>query len=327
MKTETASFKNDTKIEYPVTLDELLKANIPPVQYVIKPILPDKGKLLISASEGSCKTFFILNLSCAIGSGMSHYLGMDIIKKPVLCIMGEGGESELKRRYEYMSTLQGIDKDNISVAYVHSADLFSEEGRNGMLDMLECCRSGVLILDPISQFWTGDENKKEDVSKLMKIFDEFISFFDISIILVHHWRKPSQTSSSGGQMASGSYGWTANADGHVTLQGDAGNLVLSFAKVRSGIKPREQLILRLREEDLWLELVGTKGNKVYFAKLDEIFDSLGSSRVKLSELAKKVKDMGFCSRNTLEKVICQDHKYVIDRTNKRCLWVIKQPYS
>ena len=75
----------------------------------------------------------------------------------------------------------------------------------------------VLILDPIGSAWQGDENDKKEVSKLTSRFDSLISRKNISIVIVHHWRKPTRDSKTGGEMASGSYKWAAWVDIHITL--------------------------------------------------------------------------------------------------------------
>jgi hypothetical protein len=122
-------------------------------------------------------------------------------------------------------------------------------------------------------------------------------------------------------MASGSYWWTAWVDGHITLKGKHDNLTLAFDKVRSGIKPDEGLIIRLREEDFWLEYIRGVDNKINDRDLDCIFSSFGQDEVKLVDLASAAETKGVCVRNTLEKAIRQSTKYKIDKTKTRCFYV------
>ena len=123
-------------------------------------------------------------------------------------------------------------------------------------------------------------------------------------------------------MASGSYWWTAWVDGHITLQGDVTKLQLSFDKVRSGIRPDKKLTLRLREEDFWFEVIGIDGKRLLDKELDTVFDTFGSDKVRLSYLADNVSDT--CSRNTLESLIKKSPKYFLDKTDKRCFYVVKK---
>jgi len=286
--------------------------------------LPEKGKLLISGREGTLKTFLTLNLACAIASGISPYLGVNISKRKVLYVSGEGGEAEMRRRLEHMATALGIDRQNLILAYKPSLDIFSKEGLAELERLITESGAEVLILDPIGQFWLGKENDKEDVRKLTKIFDALIEKHRFSLIISHHWRKSTQHSSSGGQMPSGSYWWTAWVDGHITLKGNLSGLIMSLEKVRSGIRPKDKLTIRLKDTDLWLECIGKTGEKVSKEQLDELFASFGLDKVKLVDLAAKAEEKGYCSRNTLEKIIKQDIRYSIEDPKARPLYVVKE---
>ena len=70
----------------------------------------------------------------------------------------------------------------------------------------------VLILDPLGNAWAGDESKQELVGQLTAYFNTLIDKFGISILVVHHWRKATREFKSGGQMAAGSYKWSAWLD-------------------------------------------------------------------------------------------------------------------
>jgi RecA-family ATPase len=313
-------------ISYPITLERLLQSQLPPVEYVIKPVLPVGGKLIISAHQGSCKTFYSLNLACAIASGITPYLGeLEITKRRVLAVLGEGGESEMKRRLESMATTLGIDKQNLFLAYRTGIDLLTGDGQSSMKTLIKIASPAVLVLDPIGQFWNGNENERESVKSLTRFLDSLIRDYGISIIITHHWKKPSKDSGSGNHMASGSYWWTAWTDGHITLKGNADKLTMSFEKVRTDIKPDEKLELRLKEDNLWLEMIGITGVKVSDKQLDDIFRSFGSSKVKLTDLVEKMrKGQEGPSRNTIEKYIRKSTTYQIDDTEKRCFYVVRK---
>jgi len=309
-------------VKYPITLEDFLKEDIPEVEYIIKPVLPRQGKLLISAHQGSCKTFLALNLACAIASGLSPYLQeIEIKQAKVLCILGEGGEAELRRRLDPMANRPGINTQNLVLDYNPSLDLASCESREILEKNVANIKPEVLILEPIGQLWAGNEIDKEEVRELTKYLDSLIDKYYLTLIITHHWKKPSRDISSGGQMASGSYWWTAWVDGHITLKGKHDNLTLAFDKVRSGIKPDEGLIIRLREEDFWLEYIRGVDNKINDRDLDCIFSSFGQDEVKLVDLASAAETKGVCVRNTLEKAIRQSTKYKIDKTKTRCFYV------
>jgi len=324
------SKRNSSAIEYPITLDEFLKAEIPPVQYILKPVLPEKGKLLISAHQGSCKTFVVLNLACAISSGISPYLDeIDISKRKVLCVIGEGGESELKRRLERMAEMPGINKENLILTYEPNMDICDgkekEDGFDKLKSMITDWKPQVLILDPIGQLWSGNENEKQEVKCLTALFDSLIQEYQISLIVTQHWKKPGKNMSEGGHMASGSYWWIAWVDGHITLKGNAKSLNLHFDKIRSnegGVEYKD-LTLRLSEENFWMDCIGIKGEQVNKQQLNKLFNSFGSERVKFNDLADKTEEERLCSRNTLYKILESNSEFIIDKSKKSCFYVCK----
>jgi hypothetical protein len=318
-------------IEYPITLGELSRLNLPPVQYILKPVLPEKGKFLISAPPGSLKTFWLLNSAIAISSGLSPFLGgLEIKKTRVLYVAGEGGESELKRRLDKMSIREDIDKGNLFVAYEPCLDLYNgrqvQEGVKRLCYLIEKSSAELLIIDPIGQFWSGNEKEKNEVKGLTSIFDDLMSKYPLAVALSQHWKKTSRETSSGWQMASGSHWWNAWIDGHITLNGTAEKVVMSVVKIRSneGGLIHNDLILRLREEDLWVECIGTAKERVSQERLDEFFNSFGKDAVKIIECAKESKKWGLPSRNTLEGIFRKSPRYVVSPKGSRPIYVSKQ---
>jgi len=321
-------------IHYPLSLTQFLKLKISLVEHILKPVLPVGGIYLISASEGSCKTFYCMNLACSIASGHATFLDeFEIKRKKVLYIMTEGGEPEMKRRFERMASVRGVDTNNLMVAYVPDLNIFDgkkiqEDGYQKLKKLIQDSNPDVVILDPITQFWSGNENDKQEVQGLIRILKSLIHNPKRSMIISHHWRKPSRGNQFGSNMTSGSYWWKGAVDGLITLKGNANKLTMEYGKVRSGVMPNTILDLRLREEDFWLEVTRkcTKQEKgITDEDIDRAWEHFASDRVKMSELSREAKEMNVCrSGNTLRKAIEQSENYRMDESKPRCHFVVKR---
>jgi hypothetical protein len=101
---------------------------------------------------------------------------------------------------------------------------------------------------------------------------------------------------------------------------------MSVVKIRSneGGLIHNDLILRLREEDLWVECIGTAKERVSQERLDEFFNSFGKDAVKIIECAKESKKWGLPSRNTLEGIFRKSPRYVVSPKGSRPIYVSKQ---
>ena len=92
-----------------------------------------------------------------------------------------------------------IEPEGIFVKTIMGMDLLDTKTQEKLEQWIKDLKINVLILDPIGSAWQGDENDKKEVSKLTSRFDSLIERLRISIVIVHHWRKPTRDSKSGGE--------------------------------------------------------------------------------------------------------------------------------
>lgn len=318
--------KKKENIKYPILAKDFIASPITPPTFYAKPFIPKDEKTIVSAQHGVGKTWFLLALAYSIAKGEKFLGRYEVEQAPVLFVEGEGGESELFRRLQFMG-----DSDNFHIAYANDIDLIGEGlskadnkritgTKQSEIDKLsyyiEESKARVVFIDPVGQFWSGDENKKDDVRLLTKVFDQIIDRHGVSIALSHHWKKPSVNGSHGSQMASGSYWWNAWADVHITLQGSPEALSMYFEKIRNAPKPQENLILALQDPFNTFEVIGEKGKKLTGEKVDELFTAFRSKSVKFSDLTKRAIEQDLCSKNTLLRFFRNSPKYCIDASQK-----------
>jgi len=277
----------------PVSLANFLKMDIKSIDYYLEPMLPKKGKLIISGAQGTCKSFMCMNLALALAEGRNSYLKMPIKQAKALYMAGEGGEADMFQRF----TTMGIS-ENVYVKYTPEIDLFNNVYQKLIRQWIKDLGINIVIFDPISQFWTGEEKDKSDLIQLTKYIDSLLSDYDVSVILTHHWKKPTKDMKSGLMMASGSYWWNAWCDGHITLMGTPASLIVSFEKARSAACP-DPLIAKLNPDTLFLEFVTDFKIKVTEEDLEELFNQFGQDEVSLNAFVNLAKKKNKGCRTTL----------------------------
>ena len=179
----------------PITLDELLNRDIKPREFVIEPLLHERGLAMVFAWRGVGKTWFALGLGYAIATG-GKYLKWTA-KKPrrVLHVCGEMPAADLKERFEKVVAATN-DKPpepgffRIISADLHErgiSDLATPQGQAAMDAALG--DADVIIFDNVSTlFRTGQENELESwvpvQNWLLKLRRE-----GRAVVIIHHSNK------------------------------------------------------------------------------------------------------------------------------------------
>jgi hypothetical protein len=298
----------------PLSLSEFLGKDIPPVEYIVEGILQREGRSMISASMNVGKSFFLQNFALTIASSQEKFLGkFEVNKARVLYLDLEMGESALRQRFLQMCNELKIE--NLFVKFEPGFDLLDSNDQRTLEKWLSEFKIEVLIIDPIGDAWSGDENNKQEVGKLTTYLNILKTKFKIAIVISHHWKKKTKDIKRGGEMASGSYKWGAWLDHHVTLEGDIKNVTVNCEKSRnsSRFKP---FIIKLNEENLTFEFLTDFEQKFTEQTLADLFDSFHAARVEIKQLIQKAKDQNICSANTLRKLIKESESFQVDKGGK-----------
>lgn len=311
---------------FPITLENFLRKDIPNVEYYVKDILQKGGKGMISASPNVGKSIFVQNIALDIACGSKTFLDkFEVSQARVLYLDLEMGEPALKERFTKMAMLRHGTKDNMYIKYVPSLDLMQEESRKMVEEWITELKIKVLILDPLGSAWSGNENDQEEVGRLTSYLNTFNELHNISILVVHHWRKATKEFKTGGQMAAGSYKWSAWLDNHITLSDNKTNgITVSCEKNRN--REKFQPFLINIQEDLSLSFV-TDFKKKDFPPdiLDIIFDSFGLERVAMTDMveySEKMKDGP--KQSKLRELIDISEDFMIDKNNPKKHYVMRK---
>ena len=172
--------------------EQLLTLKLPKREYVLNPILPDKGIMMLHAARGTGKTFFVHSLAYAIASG-GMFLGWKAERpRKVLVVDGEMSLADLKERIAGIATgchteLSNPDNLKIIAADYHDnglPDLSHPEGQKPLWSHFEAAE--VIIFDTLSTLFTSlKESENDDSQKANSLFLE-LRRKGKAVVIVHH---------------------------------------------------------------------------------------------------------------------------------------------
>ncbi len=303
----------------PSPLDKFLESDIPPIEYFINPILPVKGKMMISASANIGKSIFVQNLCLAMTTGMTRIFDKwNVMPARVLYVDLEMGNSPMKDRFSKMCGSKNISTDKLHVVHLPCINLLEAVESEILEDWLQKFQINVCVLDPLGHAWAGNENDNEEVSKLTRRLNQIIDKFQTSIVLVHHWRKATKDFQEGGEMAAGSYRWNAWLDSHICLKGEPHNITVSCQKNRHATRFKPW-IAKIDTESLWIEHIAEQGkanSKTNDNVLRDLFQSFGQQEIRLVEMYKEAEKRGICKRNTLIDAVIESKSFKVSGEGK-----------
>jgi hypothetical protein len=151
--------------------------DLPPLSWLIEGVVPDSGNLLIVAAPGAGKTFLAL------------YIAKTAVEadRPVFMVLEEGREASTRDRFTALAFQPDAP---MRIAHRKGVQLENEALRACMAEHLRAHVAPVLILDPFSALFLGDENDtgavnqaKEHIQALANVNQRAL------IVLLHHTSK------------------------------------------------------------------------------------------------------------------------------------------
>ncbi len=242
------------------SLDDWLDGEDPPLDVVLGDgkdgaILPIDGKGLIAGGTGIGKTNLLLRLGRSLCEG-TPFLGRFPVPEPrtVLHVALEGSRRGLRRR------LRKVWADAPPEARSRYFLVFMQLNLGTPEDVIELerlilkARAAVVILDPLRNAHTWDENDSRDTALLTSTVDGIIARYNCAIIAAHHDRKkpPLTKRDSGTDRIRGSTalaGWLSFC---LSVEKDKtpDTLIAEWTKVRDAEEGLTELTLTFDRETL-----------------------------------------------------------------------------
>ncbi|MCA3011409.1 MAG: AAA family ATPase [Myxococcaceae bacterium] len=157
----------------------------PELTYLIEGLVPDRGRLLVVAPPNAGKTWLALAIAkAACGEGREVFL-----------VEEEGSRRKLGERLESMALPEG---SRFHIAHLAGLKLDDQRARQQLVEALKRHERPVMVLDPLTSLWSGDENDTREANRLRAALDELVNANPSTLlVMLHHTSKA-----------------TANGDGH-----------------------------------------------------------------------------------------------------------------
>lgn len=297
----------------PESLAEFNQRDIPPLEFYVQDFIPKRGRTMISATTNKGKSIFAQNLALMIAAGEGSFLEKDIKEKArVLYCDLEMGESALQQRFKAMNK-DGLDLSGVFVKSMSGLNLLDETHQQTLEKWISELKIELLIIDPLGSSWFGDENCKKEVQGVTTYLNTLIDRFGIAVVCVHHWRKSTDKANRGGEMAAGSYLWTAWLDCHICLEGEISAVSVSCEKARHGGRFKG-FLMRLNEESLWFEFLTSFEKKITDETLKSLFELAGKTEMTRKELIEFSTAHNGPKKSTIDKLVKQSPDFEVINT-------------
>lgn len=181
-----------------VSLKDFLSMELPPREFVVEPILPTQGLMMIYAKRGVGKTFFALHIACSIARQTNLFNDkwkIDQARK-VLYIDGEMPANTMQERLKVLNHSHKIEHDNLIIINNDlrkddlqrspAPNLATEEGQNKIEALIDEQRVEVIVIDNLSTLCRGGKENESDSWLPIQEWILRLRSKNKSVILVHH---------------------------------------------------------------------------------------------------------------------------------------------
>lgn len=161
----------------PVFIHASLLDNLPPLEWLKKPILPKQGLTVIYGASGDGKSFYALNIALEVAQHAN-----------VVYMVGEG-------QYGYPPRVGAWKKHHKQAEgglYMHmeSVSLSDETALETFIDTIAPTNPHLVIVDTVARAMTGyDENSTRDMGLFIQACNRLMKRLDCAVLLVHHTNK------------------------------------------------------------------------------------------------------------------------------------------
>ena len=177
----------------PLSFLTLLKTDWPEDVFIEGGILSRGDSILLGAESKAGKSTLLTNFTRELIEG-GEFLGFKVLKPlKVLYMQAELREPRLKIRI--MPKYSKVSEKLLESSFVWNTRglILIEKDEAEISKHLKNTTPDVLLIDPLSNFHTNDENNATEMSKFFRVLDRLKFDFGLSIVLAHHFRKAQST--------------------------------------------------------------------------------------------------------------------------------------
>lgn len=164
--------------------------NAPPLRWLVRGVMPDKGVATWYGPSGSGKSFLIFDFAAAVAGDAEFWFGRRLNHAPVtyVCLEGEAG---LGKRVQAWRKLNGKPIPDTLKFITQPFDLLSTDLEALAKVIIDGGgANGVTVIDTLNRATPGcDENSSSDMSKIIAAASELQRLIGGLVILVSHTGK------------------------------------------------------------------------------------------------------------------------------------------
>jgi len=237
------------------TIKEFLTWQPPHQSYIIdKGILPPQSKLILFGRWQTWKSMLLMHMAFTLATGQDWF-GYKTIASPIYLLQTEIAKAEfLKRIKKYI----GGNKSTPDNIYLRTEGYIKLDRSYGAMDLekeIQETQPQILMLDPVYAIMSGKIVDEHDVRFLTDWLNKIIDKYKLSVVLIHHDRKPLVIGGEIYSSADDIFGssifldWTDTAI-RTTNTGKDAEVMLSFEKVRHAEEELKPIRVRINRSDL-----------------------------------------------------------------------------
>lgn len=210
-----------------------------PPEFLVTPILPRAGTVLLTGDTGACKTALMVHvaLCVAAGSPVGGRFAVSEDPRPTLILNGEMG-SELAAAYVQQAAAGiGVTLPRGRVLF-EGADGVSgfrlADGRAALEELITAHSPAAIFFDTQRALFGLDENDTGAVRDACRWLQSIAETHQLVNVLSHHLRKLGPVSNSNRERVAGSRDWVAAVDVHLAATSRDGHPMhaLTLGKTR-----------------------------------------------------------------------------------------------
>jgi hypothetical protein len=164
--------------------------NAPPMQWLVRGVLPAEGLAALYGASGSGKSFLILDIAVAIAGGSYEWFDRRVTQCPVIyaCLEGEAGMGKRVKAWSHHH--QKTIPDSLKFI-TQPFDLLSNDvGEFAKAVLAAGSNGGLTILDTLNRAAPGaDENSSVDMGNIISAAKNLQNLIGGLVLLIHHTGK------------------------------------------------------------------------------------------------------------------------------------------
>lgn len=173
-------------------------AQLPPVEWLVEGLIPEKSLAMMYGEPGCGKTFIALDMALSVAHA-SMWQGQTVLGGQVVYVAGEG-VGGLKKRIAAWHIHNKLEQDAPFIVVPTAVDLMDETNTQDLHLTIQAVSKGpvaMVIFDTLARSMTGDENSSQDIGKTIKAMDSVREAFNCCVMAIHHSGKDSSRKARG----------------------------------------------------------------------------------------------------------------------------------